>query len=522
MLVEKYSQSLAGIKTELSRYSHFSVFNCALKHLHPTGSKDSVGTMPWVIMFLLKISLQGNNGSLNVSAREFVLLANKVFKLGDHLIDMPGKTFLLMVRSMIAQQLWYQISPGDACRYIYLQKTLLDRSKDVNERLFCSRSGISLQDYYKITIYLLSQAGKQSANSVIRFGLTSFYSHLSPKMSDDTLIGFLKLVALPFSKLPIYMKKFVVKDSNSAELYQETPLKNKPIILEEGGLVIFNAGLCISGLKTIALDLLKGDDSFTDRFGDDVESYVGERLKITPLDVYTMGDLKGLITIKSGNIADYVISDGQELIVFESKSITPNVLMKCAYDPQHLSKLLNESFIKGITQGQETAHKLSASEKFLGMRARVIIVTLDDFFIYGGEFVGEFINESLEADLINEYGTLPVPMADVLYMTLQDLIVLTEWLKDKPKNAIFTFLDQLAAKKIEAGGARFSLAQHISEHIQGADIRGDVGMEDTVVGLMADMESLIVSNATYWRAQHPVTFMRAFDRFQQRLLRSYI
>jgi hypothetical protein len=292
--------------------------------------------------------------------------------------------------------------------------------------------------------------------------------------------------------------------------------------LEEGGLVIFNAGLCISGLKTIALDLLKGDDSFTDRFGDDVESYVGERLKITPLDVYTMGDLKGLITIKSGNIADYVISDGQELIVFESKSITPNVLMKCAYDPQHLSKLLNESFIKGITQGQETAHKLSASEKFLGMRARVIIVTLDDFFIYGGEFVGEFINESLEADLINEYGTLPVPMADVLYMTLQDLIVLTEWLKDKPKNAIFTFLDQLAAKKIEAGGARFSLAQHISEHIQGADIRGDVGMEDTVVGLMADMESLIVSNATYWRAQHPVTFMRAFDRFQQRLLRSYI
>ncbi|SFL47982.1 hypothetical protein [Azotobacter beijerinckii] len=521
MLVEKYSQDLAGIKTELSRYSHLSVFNCALNHLHPKDGKDSFGTMPWVIMFLLKLSLQEKSGALHISPQAFHVLANRIFKLGNHLVHVPSKVFLLMVRSMLAQQLWYQVPPIEAWRYVYLQKTLLDRSEDINERLFLSRTGISLQDYYKITVYLLSQAGKQSANSVIRYGLTSFYSHLSPQMSDETLVGFLRLVALPFSHLHSYMQKFVIKDSNSAELYQETPLKNKPIILEGDELVIFNAGICISGLKSIAMDILKGDDSFTDRFGVDVENYIGERLRSTPLDVYSMEDLKGVITVKSRNIADYVVSDGGEVIIFESKSITPNVLIKCTYDPDHLSKLLRDSFIKGITQGQETAHKLAASGRFKGMKARVIIVTLDDFFIYGGDYVADFINEGLEADLVKEYGALPVPMANVLYMTLQDLNFLTEWLKDKPKDSVFKLLDQLAAKQREAGGARFSMAQHISEHIKELDMRGDVGIEVTVERSIADMEGLLGANGKYWRAQHPVTFMRAFDRFQQRLIQSF-
>jgi len=521
MVVEKYSQALAGLKSELSRYSHLSVFNCALNHLHPKDGNDSPNRMPWVIMFLLKLSLQNKSGALHISQQAFHALANRIFKLGDHLVDVPSKVFLLMVRSMLAQQLWYQVPPVEAWRYVYLQKTLLDRSEDTNERLFLSRTGISLQDYYRITVYLLSQAGKQSANSVIRYGLASFYSHLSPQMSDKTLVGFLRLVALPFSHLHSYMQEFVIKDSNSAELYQETPFKNKPIILEGDGLVIFNAGICISGLKSIAMDILKGDDAFTYRFGEDVEDYIGERLKLTPLDVYSMEDLKGIITVKSGSIADYVASDGSELIIFESKSITPNVLMKCTYDPEHLSKLLKESFLKGIEQGQETAHKLVASGKFKGMRARVVIVTLDDFFIYGGDFVADFINEGLEADFVKEYGALPVPMADVLYMTLQDLNFLTEWLKDKPKDSVFEFLDQLAAKQHEAGGARFSLAQHISEQIRGPDMRGDVGIEVAVERSLADMEGLLRDNAKHRRAQHPVTFMRAFDRFQQRLIQSF-
>jgi hypothetical protein len=82
-------------------------------------------------------------------------------------------------------------------------------------------------------------------------------------------------------------------------------------------------------------------------------------------------------------------------------------------------------------------------------------------------------------------------------------------------------LDQLADKQREAGGARFSLAQHISEHIKGPDMRGDVGIEVAVERSMADMEGLLGANGKYWRAQHPVTFMRAFDRFQQRLIQSF-
>lgn len=521
MLVEKYSQDLSGIKTELSRYSHLSVFNCALNHLHQRSGEESFRTMPWIIMFLLKLSLLEKNGTLNITHQEFISLANRIFKLGNHLVNVPSKVFLLIVRSMLTQQKWYQTPPVEAWRHIYLQKTLLDRSEDVNEKLFLSQAGISLRDYYRITVYFLSQAGKQNANSVIRYGLTSFYSHLSPHISDETLVSFLRLVALPFSHLHSYMQDSAIKDSNSAELYQETPLKKKPIIIENDGLVIFNAGICVSGLKSIAMDILKGEKTFTDRFGADVESYIGERLKSTPLDVYSMEDLNGIIAIKTGNIADYVVSDGNEIIIFESKSIAPSPITKCTYDPDHLSKLLRDSFIKGISQGLETAHKLAKSEKFKGMRARVIIVTLDDFFIYDGEFVSEFISEGIEADFIKKYGALPVPMADIIYITIQDLNYLIEWLKGKTKDSIFKFLDQLEAKKREAKGANFSLAQHISEQIEGTDIRGDVGIELAVERSMADMEGLLGANRKYWKAQHPLTFMRAFDRFQQRLIQSF-
>jgi hypothetical protein len=521
LIIKNYTRALVTIKSELSRYSHLSVFNCALNHLHPQGGTDSANKMPWVVMFLVKLSLQGDNGAMDMTPKEFIALANKIYRLGDHLVGVPSKVFLLMMRSMIAQQMWYQMPTVEAWRYLYLQKTLLDRSETTNERIFFSRTGISLQNYYRIAVYILSQAGKQSPNSVLKIGLSYFYSYLSPQISDAALVGFLRTVALPFSKLPAFMQGYVVKDHNSAELYQETPFKARPIILQGDELVIFNAGICISGLRNVAMDILKVDGDFTLEFGRDVESYIGERLKMTTLDVLSVEDLKGIITVKKDKIADYVISDGEELIVVESKSITPNALMKCAYDPEHLSKLLSENFIKGIEQGQETAHKLASSVKYAGMRARVLIVTLDDFFIYGGEYVADFVNEGLEAKLISSYGALPVPMADVLYVTLQDLNYLTEWLKDKPKDAIFKFLDQLAVKQREAGGARFSLAQHISEQITGPHMRGDIGIEETVERSLTDMNRLLLGNSRYRRSQHPIDFVRAFGLFRQRLARSF-
>ncbi|SDZ44858.1 hypothetical protein [Pseudomonas sp. NFIX28] len=518
MIVQSYSRELASIKTELSRYSHISTFNCALTHLDK--NTKGVEGMPWIIMFLLKLSLQGRDGPLKMEAREFWSVANKIYHLSSKLLGPNNGSFMLMVRSMLNQQLWYQIGFIDSLRHVILQRALFERSFDTNNQLFLEKTGIGLDDYYKISFYLLTVAGKAESNRVVKWSLSCFYSHLSPALSDDVLIKFLRLVSITFPKLHDFMQGFVVEDSNSVELYQETPLKNKPIIIENEGLVIFNAGLCISGLRSIAMETLKACKPFSVKFGHDVEAYIGERLRITPMDVYSMSDLNGVIPVKVGQIADYVVVDGDELFIFESKAIIPTVLMKCVYDPDWLSRLLEECFIKGVEQGQETAFKLLASERFKGMKARIVVVTLEDFFVYGGEYLGSYIRPDLEKELKVTYGSLPVPMQDVIYMTLKDLNTLTEWLKDKPIGSLSALFRDVEEAEKQPGGSRFSLSQHINEKV-GPDVIGAVGIGSTLEKTHDEMQELLGGNKRYWTSQHPVTYMRAFSRFRDQLLQSF-
>lgn len=521
MIISKYAEELARIKVRLSRYSHVSTFNAALNYLSHKSGDDPFKKMPWVVMFLLKQAFLQKDGSEVMSEKVFLKLASRVLKLGDSLVGrIPPETFMLMMRAMLVQQLWYQIQAVDSFKYLFLHRELLNKSYEVNNRLFMAKTGLKLNDYYKIAFYLLSQAAKEPPNSVIRYSMTSLYSHLSPTLSDETITQFLKLVGLPFGQFSGYLKSFEVLDSNAAELYQETPFKNKPIIIAKDGLIIFNAGLCVLGLRSIAIDVLRSDKEFTKRFGDDMEAYIGERLRMTASVVYTMSELNKVIPIKVGKIADYVVADEGRVLVFESKSIIPNVLMKCAFDPIHLAKLLRQSFFHGVEQGQETVYKLACTEKFSNSRARIVIVTLDDFFIYGGDYISDCLDQDLEEALARKYGGLPVPMSNVLFITLRDLNILTEWLRDKPANAIFDFFDELERKQQEAGGMRFSVSQHIDEQIA-EQVMGAVGMQDAVSQSEEEMAYLLQQNIAIRRTQRVEDFMATFSQFQYRLLMAF-
>ncbi|WP_207267440.1 hypothetical protein [Pseudomonas sp. GW101-3H06] len=517
MIVPSYTRELTSIKTELSRYSHFSVFNCGLNYLD---QGRSLNHMPWIVMFLLKLSLLEKDGPLEMNKDDFLRVANRIYSLSTKLLDISPEVFMLMMRAMVIQQLWYQVPVIDTWRHVVLQRVLLERSFDFNNKLFVEKVGITLIDYYKVANYLLAVVGNKDANSVVKWSMSTFYSHLSPAISDQVLVGFLKLVSVPFNQLPEYLQEYAVKDCNSAELYQETPFKNKPIIVENDGLVIFNAGLCVSGLRSIAMDVLKGCPEFYSKFGLDVEAYIGERLRVTSMDVYSIPELNKVIPIKIGKIADYVVVDKDDVFVFESKAITPSVLMRCAYDPSLLSELLKESFIKGIEQGQETAFKLAATEKFKSKKARIVVVTLDEFHIYGGEYVAHYIKEGFERALNEKYGCLPVQLQDVIYMTLKDLLTLTEWLKGKPAGSLAELFNEIEEDSKKTGGGRFSISHHISEKI-GPEVMGPIGVGDALNRTQAEMQHLLSSNQSFRKGQHPASFITAFERFRQQLRQSF-
>lgn len=521
MIIPEYARELAKIKTRLSRYSHISTFKAALNYLNSKTGSNPLWKRPWIVMFLLKQALLQKDGSEVMSERDFMRLVTRAGNLEDSLFGRNSEgSFMLMLRAMLAQQLWYQIPTTSSLRYLLLHREILNRSYESNNRLFQRKTGLELNDYYKIALYLLSQAVKESPNGVIRYSMSALYSHLSPALSDDTIVKFLKLVGLPFEQLAGYMKRFVVTDSNAAELYQETPFKNKPIIVLEDGLIIFNAGLCVLGLRSIVIEILRSDGAFANRFGNDTEAYIGERLRMTAATVYSMPDLNKVIPIKVGKIADYVVVGDDQIIVLESKSIIPGVMVKCVFDSGHLTGMLRDKFIYGVEQGQETAHKLAGVEKFAKASVRIVVVTLDEFFIYGGDYIAEHLDKGLVDSIASKYGRLPVPMSKVVFMTLRDLIVVTEWLRDKPANAIFEFFDELDRKQLEAGGMRFSVSQHIDEQIA-AQVIGPVGMEGALDQSEEEMNSLLQQNSALRRTQGVRDYIFAFEQFKRRLIMAF-
>ncbi|MGX9080470.1 hypothetical protein ACWTQY_31965, partial [Klebsiella pneumoniae] len=66
--------------------------------------------MPWVIMFLLKMSMLGASGVKELSARDFDRLANEVFKLQNRAAQLGEGSIELKLRQMVLAQRWYQTS----------------------------------------------------------------------------------------------------------------------------------------------------------------------------------------------------------------------------------------------------------------------------------------------------------------------------------------------------------------------------------------------------------------------------
>jgi len=515
MLIPGYTAALQQIQTELSRFSHVSTFNCALNYLQVPKGEAPISRRPWVVLFMLKHAVLQPGGGLVMQERDFGVIANKIWKLQDCLVRDNDPSIILMLRSMIAQQMAYQQSFENKFRSLLLQMELLEISSERNNLIFQKQTGVDIRDYFFLCNYFYGLLHEKSGSAVYKYNLASLYLHFAPSISNQKIILLLKLVATPFKDIPGFMERYRVLDYNSAEYFQESPFLYKPIFLELDGLTVYNVDLLLSGLKVIGFDKLKQSNGFYSDFGRDVELYIHELLSSVPVQLYSVDDLAKYIPVKAGKISDFVIRDRNDVFVVESKAVVPNSLMKCAYEPALLEKILKDSFLKGIEQGQETADKLSRTKEFGGSRIRIFIVTLDEFFIRGGDWVVQHFGAGLVRKLEQQYGELPVPMADISYITLRDLIDLSYWLRDKPSGELSQFIEMIEARQTVAAESRMIMAQHIDE-IRG-DVSGVAGIEDQADQATSMMESLISENVGYWKKRGAQGFIREFQRFQRLL-----
>jgi hypothetical protein len=484
MSAPKYSSKIKTIKSELSRYTHRSVFIQAISYLRNKNANaaQEVTKMPWIIMLLVKFSFLEREGELNITSAEFLTLANTLYGLQSVASNINEKGSIeLKLRALTVQQLWYQQNHQTDYLAIVRQSSLLRREDEFYDKEFQKIAGLTLDNFFTIALYLMTLARVDVTSNVMEVSLPTIVYHLTPDVPLVQLANFFKLLAVKFENISNFLKNdHELQDEPQSEFFQETPFKLKPIIIDGSNVFIFNSRIFVTGISLLVPTILKKQiANYKTEFGADMESYVGRIIAQSNLkhmneefigQVYAKTGLRAKYKKVGigGKAVDYAICDEHNRVVLiECKAVEPSDLVKASYDPEILRRSLEKSFINAIVQGQETKFLLSQSPDFKEKTFKLAVITHQEFNIFGGTMVGKCIDFNLEQRMIDKYGQLPIDLNDIVYIPIGDF--------ERALGAhsigdinFHDFIDDSLLQQMQPAGARFSMSQVVNEKITGS------------------------------------------------------
>lgn len=505
MTTKAYINGIERVKEQLSKYSHLSILNLTLNHL---GSKaaDSAhknAMMPWVVMFLLKLSMLGEDGKNVVSSREFNRIANDIFHLQGPAIDFDEGDIELKIRAMLLGQVFYQRDTMHSLRELFVQGSVLTRADGYYDDLFRRVFGLSLDSYLKIAMFVVIRLDKQPAG-IIEMPISELVFFLCPGLPYRDVLAFIRLASCDAHSLSNFVSEHDLKGVYSSEYFQETPFKNIPFILKGAGLLAFNYQFCITALCCLAPTVLKKEyPAFKDKFGTDMELRVGDILNALKHDEMLSEDevrkiLKGAGIVSK--VVDYVFREGDLITFVECKAIEPSDLVKCTADPQILKNSLAPNYIKAIHQGQAVAHGLAGMERFKDCSFRLLVVTFGDHYIFGGKYISDNIDTNLEGEIRGKYGQLPLAMNRISYLPLQSFAGLIHGLNDRGRS-LGAFLDAACDAQADPNKRRLTLADSVEEEIGVVPGSFAAGLGEELSRKQSAMDALMKSNIQYWNGK---------------------
>lgn len=481
MSAEKYSSAIKSIKTELSRYTHRSVFSMSVQYLRTrnTDAVEEVKKMPWLVMLLVKFSFLEPEGVLEINDSQFYLIANKLYSLQGLASNIKTRPLELKLRALTVQQLWYQQSHQKDYLSLIRQSHLMRRDDGFYDKKFREMTGIDIDNFFTIALYMMTLARSDAASNVLEVSLPSVIFDLTPNIPLTQLAKFFELLAIKFEDISGFLKKgHELKGEPQSEYFQETPFKLKPIVIDGSSVYIFNSRVFVTGVSLLLPALLKKKiNNYKSEFGADMESYAGRLIAISGLQHITESEIGQLYASTglrakfkeegiSGKVVDFALSDGKDRIVLiECKAVEPSDVVKASYDPEVLRASLENSFINAIVQGEETKFILSKIPEFEGKKFKLIVITHQEFNIFGGAMVGECIDFGLEDRLCKKYGKLPIELSDVAYVTVGNFESLMSAHSIGEIN-FHDFIDECLQQQLNPAGKRFSMSQMVEEKIK--------------------------------------------------------
>ncbi|MGR2710517.1 MULTISPECIES: GapS1 family protein [Pseudomonas] len=497
---------MSRIKDELSRYSHRSVYVCTLNHLIHRGEVSSKRAlmMPWVVLFLLKVSLLGESGPDEIDARKYNRIANDIWLLQGAAISLTGDDFELNIRAMLLGQLMYQRDTTIGMRELCLQGSVFTRVDNYYDKLFYEFFGLSLDSYLKIAMFVVVRLENQPEGIILKLPIAELIIFLCPGIPYTHILAFIRLACCDIESLAGYVKGYDLGDIYVSEYFQETPFKYVPFVLEGDCLVAFNYQFCITALCGLAPAVLKKEcPAFKDEFGKDMERRVGGIIAPFSCDEILDEEAISLIFKSVGvksKVVDYLVREGDQITLIECKAIEPTDLMKCTSDGAILKKVLEQNYIKAIHQGQAVANALSELAQFKGCEFRLLVVTYGDHYIFGGEYISKNIDMTLVDVISEKYGGVPIPMCRISYLPLQDFSALIHGLTDK-ELLLNEFLDAACDAQSDPQTRRMTLAHLVHEQLGSVAGSFAAGLGDEIDRKLKALEALVMECPRYWNGK---------------------
>lgn len=517
MSTEQYQQEIRLLCHELERYDHFSVIGAAVISLVADSSdrKAVVMRMPWVLLLLLKLALLGKSGEKCMSKEKFYTFANRLYNIQHLASNLDAKTIELQLRPMLFQQLWYQRGDEAALLSLFRQSVLLVGGNPWYADAFYKASGVQLRNFYLITMHIMLSV-KSHRVTVLELNLFQLMHHLCPQISFEELFRYLALVGVRASDLPAFIGSHRLDDIYPSEYYQDTPLKDRPILINGEQLLVLDSILFFAGMAEFVPRFLKRIPGHKDQFGPDFERYIDELMVFSRLQYWSEENIESFYRRYGiqGKVVDFLVYNEEQVVLIESKAIEPSPIVKTATDPELLKRLLEKSFIKAIWQGVHSAAGLSKTSEFKGRKFSLLIVTHEDFGIFGGRWVADYVDVGLEQKLMQAYPEIALCLDNIFYCTINDLEDLA---RGHAAGVVdfFGLIDSASTVGISGGERRMTFQQVILERLKGAADRHESLMKE-MDRYLEDMRCIAKRNNEFWSGK-AISLMAIRDQLLREL-----
>lgn len=520
--ITKYSYSIKAdaIKRKLARFKGDDFLKLFFKHMHSFVNPDYgvASNYPWCCFLALKwkFTLKENYDAVDMTYNDFIGIINRIYDLQSEAANLKAESNVFLgMRRMMINQFLYQYP--DKFNYSSLIRQYLWYCQEGSfyKTEFEKITGLRLEDYYMMASYflLLSSINVNTESEV--FPLKLFIFHWVDLVGAEQVKAFIKLISFDYRGIYSFFKDYKLERTINIEYYQDTPMLDKPVILANEGLVVLSKKILKAGLINIVPETFKKNSpKYKDKFSVTLENYTADLFAYHGLSFMRESEIKKIYRERNleGKSSDFVINELGGSVMIDCKAIEPTAFVKVSNDPERLKQRLESSFIKGIWQCQQTAINLSESGDLKSQESlSVLIVVHRDHYIATGVDVQQFINPELSNELIKEFGSLPISLSRVYYVTIDELEIMLGICKVKEMN-VTQLIDFCVSEDAHSFSKKANMGLHLQK-IMPEGVKDTEIIKKTSDILFKKFESSVVDTSKSWsgRVEEYLTIQRFIE-----------